>query len=69
MQESRSRIQAVVEAAPQPLTVEAIAEATGLHANTVRSHLDILLEEGRVVETTRPLEDSDLELTYYEATK
>ena len=40
-----------------------------LTLSEVIGHLDILLEEGRVVETTRPLEDSDLELTYYEATK
>ena len=46
VQESRSRIQAVIEAAPAPLTVESIAESTGLHANTVRSHLDILLAGG-----------------------
>ena len=40
-----------------------------LTLSEVVGHLDILLEEGRVVETTRPLEDSDLELTFYEATK
>lgn len=46
MQESRSRIQAAIEVAIEPLTVEAIAEMTGLHANTVRSHLDVLLAGG-----------------------
>lgn len=40
-----------------------------LTLSEVVGHLDILLEEGRVVETTRPLEGSDLELTFYEATK
>jgi len=43
VQESRARIQQVVEAAAEPLTVEMIADATGLHANTVRGHLDVLL--------------------------
>jgi predicted ArsR family transcriptional regulator len=31
------------------MTVDRIAEATGLHANTVRSHLDVLLATGEVV--------------------
>jgi predicted ArsR family transcriptional regulator len=43
VQESRARIQQVVETATEPMTVEMIAEATGLHANTVRGHLDVLL--------------------------
>ncbi len=41
--ESRSRIQLVVDTALTPVTVEQIVEATGLHANTVRGHLDVLL--------------------------
>ena len=43
VQESRARIQQVVETATEPMTVEMIVEATGLHANTVRGHLDVLL--------------------------
>lgn len=43
VQESRGRIQQVVETATEPMTVEMIGEATGLHANTVRGHLDVLL--------------------------
>lgn len=43
VQESRARIQQVVETSSVPMTVEMIAEATGLHANTVRGHLDVLL--------------------------
>lgn len=42
-QESRARIQQVIETATEPMTVEMIVEATGLHANTVRGHLDVLL--------------------------
>ena len=47
-QESRVRILQVVESADAPLTVEDIAERTGLHANTVRGHLDVLLAGGSV---------------------
>jgi predicted ArsR family transcriptional regulator len=43
VQESRARIQQVIETAVEPMTVEMIVEATGLHANTVRGHLDVLL--------------------------
>ncbi|MDQ5975501.1 MAG: hypothetical protein QG661_2710 [Actinomycetota bacterium] len=43
VQESRSRIQQVIETAIEPMTVQMIVEATGLHANTVRGHLDVLL--------------------------
>ena len=43
VQESRTRIQQVIETATEPMTVEMIVEATGLHANTVRGHLDVLL--------------------------
>jgi predicted ArsR family transcriptional regulator len=43
VQESRARIRQVIETAAEPMTVEMIAEATGLHANTVRGHLDVLL--------------------------
>lgn len=42
-QESRSRVLSAIESADQPISVEDIAEATGLHANTVRGHLDVLL--------------------------
>jgi predicted ArsR family transcriptional regulator len=42
-QESRVRIQQLVEGSAEPLTVEMIVEATGLHANTIRGHLDVLL--------------------------
>lgn len=54
-QESRARIQQAVETAAEPMTVEMIAETTGLHANTVRGHLDVLLA-GNVI--TREAADS-----------
>lgn len=43
VQESRNRILTAIEHAPEPVTVEQIADLTGLHANTVRGHLDVLL--------------------------
>jgi predicted ArsR family transcriptional regulator len=43
VQESRTRIQLVIETSAEPMTVQMIVEATGLHANTVRGHLDVLL--------------------------
>jgi predicted ArsR family transcriptional regulator len=42
-QESRTRILTTIERAPEPIPVEVIAEQTGLHPNTVRGHLDVLL--------------------------
>ncbi len=42
-QESRTRVLSAIETAEQPISVETITELTGLHANTVRGHLDVLL--------------------------
>lgn len=47
-QESRGRIQAAVDAATDPMSVDEIVAATGLHANTVRGHLDVLLAGGTI---------------------
>ena len=47
-QESRARIQQVIDTADAPVSVEDIVERTGLHANTVRGHLDVLLAAGSV---------------------
>ncbi len=41
--ESRALILRMIEEAGAPLNVEDLTERTGLHANTVRGHLDILL--------------------------
>lgn len=41
--DSRRRIQQAIEGADEPLTVEDVVGLTGLHANTVRGHLDVLL--------------------------
>lgn len=47
-QESRGRVLSAIETAPEPVTVDAIAHATGLHANTIRGHLDVLIAAGSV---------------------
>ncbi len=38
----------VLKAAPGPMSITAIADALGVHPNTVRFHLDILVSDGRV---------------------
>lgn len=44
----RRRVLDYVVDSPDPLTVAQIVEATELHANTVRSHLALLVDMGRV---------------------
>ncbi len=46
--DSRATILTFVESAEDAVRVEEIAEAVGLHANTVRGHLDALLASGRI---------------------
>ena len=46
--DSRDRVLAVVRRADSPVTIEDIAAATGLHVNTVRGHLDVLLAAGTI---------------------
>lgn len=46
---SRVAVLEVLRTAAAPLDVQAIAEQVGLHTNTVRSHLDQLVEAGLVV--------------------
>ncbi|GAB3486026.1 helix-turn-helix transcriptional regulator [Flexivirga sp.] len=45
---TRARILAVLRDSTEPLTVTEVAGRAGVHANTVRFHLDSLLEAGRV---------------------
>lgn len=55
---SRARLLGLLERAGAPLSAEQLAKRTGLHANTVRAHLDVLVEAGLVSSTlelrTRP---------------
>jgi predicted ArsR family transcriptional regulator len=39
---------------PEPLTTAALARATGLHGNTVREHLDVLVRRGLVARRPAP---------------
>ena len=45
---SRRRVHDLLRGSASPLTVTQIVEATGLHANTVRAHLALLVDMGRV---------------------
>jgi predicted ArsR family transcriptional regulator len=46
LSESRAALLETLRAQHEPTTIGALADATGLHANTVREHLDALLELG-----------------------
>jgi predicted ArsR family transcriptional regulator len=48
---SRRAILEALRAAPEPLTVEALAEHAGLHPNTARHHLDVLAAANLVERT------------------
>ena len=47
-QDSRAAILGFIEAAEGPVRVEDVAEHVGLHPNTVRGHLDLLLAAGHI---------------------
>ncbi|TFD73953.1 helix-turn-helix transcriptional regulator [Cryobacterium fucosi] len=52
---SRVAVLEVLRASTEPLSADAIAARVGLHANTVRSHLDRLTEAGLVTEAAEAL--------------
>lgn len=45
---SREQIADLLRASPTPMLIEDLCQATGLHANTVRGHLDVLVASGEV---------------------
>ncbi|MEV7971813.1 helix-turn-helix domain-containing protein [Cellulomonas sp. NPDC089187] len=49
---SRAAILRTLTAAPAPLTVDEVAQAVGLHVNTAREHLDVLVGAGLVLRST-----------------
>lgn len=51
----QAKLLAVLDSLPAPLTLAELAEASGLHPNTLRSHLDPLLDSGAVVRTREPV--------------
>jgi predicted ArsR family transcriptional regulator len=48
MSASRARLLELLQTQPQPTTLAALVSATGLHANTVREHLEALEADGLV---------------------
>lgn len=48
MSASRAALLEMLEAQPEPTTLGALVSATGLHANTVREHLEALEQDGLV---------------------
>lgn len=55
MSDSRAKVVSAIQTSAQPMTVEQISQATGLHANTVRGHLEVLLASDVI---TRSMEAS-----------
>lgn len=51
---SRAELLGAIRQADKPLTVPELAEMTGLHENTVRGHLDILISAGYVQRHKQP---------------
>src|SRR5450759_2463587 len=51
---SRSRLFTVLGRSARPMRVRELADAVGLHPNTVRQHLDQLVEAGLVVRDAAP---------------
>ena len=50
----RDAVLATLSSAGDPLTIAAVAEALGVHPNTVRFHLETLLEHGQVERVAGP---------------
>lgn len=53
---TREEVLHVIAASERPVTIEQLCRATGLHPNTVRPHLDVLLAVGSVVREPGPRE-------------
>lgn len=64
----RAGLLAALEAVAGPATVADLAASTGLHANTVRAHLDVLVREGRVARRTEQRTTRGRPRELYEAT-
>lgn len=63
--ESRARVLAVLQDSGEPLGVADIAERVGLHANTVRFHLDALVKSGIADRTSEEREHPGRPRTLY----
>lgn len=67
MSPSRSALLELLEAQPEPTTLAALVSATGLHANTVREHLEALERDGFVTRHQAPPEGRGRPAWLYEA--
>lgn len=68
MSPSRARVLDLVAAQPEPTTLAALVSATGLHANTVREHLEALHRDGLVRRSQGPRNGRGRPAWRYEAT-
>lgn len=64
----RAALLAALEDVPGPTTVADLAASTGLHANTVRAHLEVLVREGRATRRTEQRATRGRPRELYEAT-
>jgi len=65
---SRVAVLQFLRSRPQPLGVTEVAEHLGLHQNTVRSHLDILVDAGYVIRRSEAPSGPGRPRVVYEAT-
>jgi predicted ArsR family transcriptional regulator len=65
---SRTAVLGLLRDRAEPLGVEDVAAAVGLHVNTVRGHLDVLVDGGYAVRRTLPPRGPGRPRTVYEAT-
>ena len=45
---SRRRLLELLQTSPSAMTVDEVAAATGLHVNTVRAHLQLMVDMGQL---------------------
>lgn len=50
----QTRLLSVLESLPGPATLSELSEASGLHPNTLRGHVEGLLDRGEVIRTSEP---------------
>jgi predicted ArsR family transcriptional regulator len=65
---SRMAVLELLRSRPQPLGVAEVAQHVGLHQNTVRSHLELLVDSGYVVRRSEPPRGPGRPRVVYEAT-
>lgn len=66
---SRDNILRLLQEAEAPMTVEDISELTGLHVNTIRTHLEVLRASGKIERTRQVAEGRGRPKWLYAPTK